>query len=260
MPFIQQEERSLPPGAVRNQEQRDTDRKFLFELLNKEPDIEYKKAHQLLLEEIKSRGDTYVLSYNQITSDIRDIKSGVIRESKLNIKKHIEDTLFEIDEQIKLCVNEIHRRSLDRVKRTKKTTNLRAKDLKALPEDIAELFEDYAEYFYNEEIIEEELAGGEEMKEPMDMLYKWIKAKRELLGIDAPRVTVSKGELLVQHTQGITLESLKKKFNELGGDSNKFQQFIDLITIKNEQHQIPEESRTTKKHKVIKKDDPKRIR
>ena len=208
----------------RTQDQRNKDIDFMTVLYMENRSITGVEIHKKLHEEIKRRGDDYYLSYQHVVNELKDIKKNTLGFSTERIHEQTKDILETIEENIILCTEELAKRFTDRQDEVIQMEELSITDFKNMTLEETAMAMRLKEKFAKKTVKVRKIRGGSDFRDAAEMLYKWIQAKREVLGTDAPRKVAKKIDKTERKQIDITI--LEAKAKEFGYDPSKLQQFI----------------------------------
>jgi hypothetical protein len=220
------------PFAKRNGEQRNRDREFIKIILQDDPSISKLQVHHLLNKYIKDRGDQYSLSYDFVTEEVSNIKKKLVKDSGIDISAEIIRSLDLIEENIKLCLIEIQVRFQEREEVTEIEEDLTFTDFAGMTTEQKSNFNEVRDKFKKLTIKKKTIRAGSNINEAMRLLEMWIKAKRELLGLDAPK-RVEKKTKNEHSIENSTKEELESTLRILGFSDEKIKKLKDLISNPN---------------------------
>lgn len=200
----------------RPREQRNLDLDFLIRTMYDRPDLSPKVYHQLLLEEIKTRGQDYTVTHAQTCRDIVAIRQNAIANAGVNLKSKMLDSLAQLEylmsvtmDQLEIAINE------DRKREEVKVEDLQIRDIDNLTQDEKALFYKLRSKVKKTTMNILTIPAGSDIKDLVLTAAKLNIQIRTLLGLDAPKKIDTRNAHVIQFDQ-MTSQDIVDKCKTLG--------------------------------------------
>lgn len=218
---IEIQQTSKNPFEKRTVDQRKADRQFITECIAHNPQASKTEIFSALIERIKERGDEYTLDYTYVCTEITKIRKdlqgvGIIDEAF--VQNEIMRSLDLINEQIAICCDQIRIRLTEREDVREETETVNITDFKGMSLEEISIFNRFKNRMTRERTVKRKIRGGQDVRDMMEMLHKYIQSKRELLGEDQPKKISQKIDATITDKQTMTLELFEREVSSLGYD------------------------------------------
>lgn len=226
-------DQSRNPFSKRTNKQRDADREFIKEFLAHDNNVKKITIYEELHKEIKRReGDNaYTLEYGYVCTEVERVRK-ITNASRVDLQSHIDKSLDLIYDNIAICVDEIRIRMTERENYFREKITLKVEDMKKLSVEEIAIINRLGNKIYTEREVTRKIRAGQDVRDMMEILHKWIQAKRELLGEDAPKKISQRIDLDIVIQQQ-SPETLEREILDLGYGVETVE-LIKQAVIKNE--------------------------
>lgn len=171
----------------RTKEQIEQDSMFVFNLITEDQYISSANVAKLLNEHIANRGDDYSLDYSYIWTLYNRAKKEIIGFLYYNKEERAKEVHQRIQDNILIASDRVFQTLQPRQVEHVEIEEIGVKDLKDLTVKQVAFIESITPRFYRRKIRLQKLLPGDGLYEAMVALAMWVKAERDLLGLDAPK-------------------------------------------------------------------------
>lgn len=216
---IEISERTKNPFEKRTATQRKADRDFITQCIIHEPEATKTAIHAALMEHIKERGDEYVLEYTYVCTEVNKIRKelqgvGIIDETFIESERM--RSLDLINENIAICCQEIQVRMTQRENVSTSIEDLTVKDMKGLSIEEIHVLNRLQDKVKKRTVTIRKIRAGQDVRDMMEILLKWIQKKGDLLGEDAPKKVSQKIDARIIDERSMTIEHFENEIKSLG--------------------------------------------